>query len=94
MKGIGLLICWRVTFAKLLLRGSDKSHGETMRIVSLIDKKDVIERILRRLGLWQDGVRVHCPLSSLCAHGSSLSASNCRPRPRRAKSDFLSVVGT
>ena len=38
-----------------------------MRIVSLIDKKDVIERILRRLGLWQDGVRVHCPLSSLCA---------------------------
>ena len=29
-----------------------------MRIVSLIDDKAVIERILRRLGLWQQGVRV------------------------------------
>ena len=31
-----------------------------MRIVSLIDQEDVIERILRHLGLWQEGVRVHC----------------------------------
>jgi hypothetical protein len=31
-----------------------------MRIVSLIDEEDVIERILGRLGLWQEGVRVHC----------------------------------
>ena len=31
-----------------------------MRIVSLIDEEDVIERILRHLGLWQEGVRVHC----------------------------------
>ena len=30
-----------------------------MRIVSLIDQEDVIERILRHLGLWQEGVRVH-----------------------------------
>ena len=28
-----------------------------MRIVSLIDQEDVIERILRHLGLWQEGVR-------------------------------------
>ena len=27
-----------------------------MRIVSLIDEKDVIEHILRHLGLWQEGV--------------------------------------
>ena len=31
-----------------------------MRIVSLIDQEDVIERILRHLELWQEGVRVHC----------------------------------
>jgi hypothetical protein len=30
-----------------------------MRIVSPIDEEDVIERILRHLGLWQEGVRVH-----------------------------------
>ena len=30
-----------------------------MRIVSLIDEEDVIERILRHLALWQEGVRVH-----------------------------------
>ena len=30
-----------------------------MRIVSLFDQEDVIERILRHLGLWQEGVRVH-----------------------------------
>ena len=30
-----------------------------MRIVSLIDQEDVIERILRHLGLWQEGGRVH-----------------------------------
>ena len=29
-----------------------------MRIVSLIDDREVIERILRHLGLWQQGVRV------------------------------------
>jgi hypothetical protein len=29
-----------------------------MRIVSLIDDKAVIERILRHLGLWEQGVRV------------------------------------
>ena len=31
-----------------------------MRIVSLIDQEDVIERILCHLGLWQEGVRVRC----------------------------------
>ena len=30
-----------------------------MRIVSLIDEEDVIERILRHLGLWQEGGCVH-----------------------------------
>ena len=30
-----------------------------VRIVSLIDEMDVSERILRRLGLWQEGVCVH-----------------------------------
>ena len=35
-----------------------KCSGE-MRIVSLIDQEDVIERILHHLGLWQEGVRVH-----------------------------------
>jgi Putative transposase len=30
-----------------------------MRIVSLIDEEDVIERILRHLGLWQEGRCVH-----------------------------------
>ena len=30
-----------------------------IRIVSLFDQEDVIERILRHLGLWQEGVRVH-----------------------------------
>jgi hypothetical protein len=29
-----------------------------MRIVALIDDRAVIERILRHLGLWQQGVRV------------------------------------
>ena len=29
-----------------------------MRIVALIDDRDIIERILRHLGLWQQGVRV------------------------------------
>jgi hypothetical protein len=29
-----------------------------MRIVALIDDREVIERILRHLGLWQQGVRV------------------------------------
>ena len=29
-----------------------------MRIVALIDEHEVIERILRHLGLWQQGVRV------------------------------------
>ncbi len=30
-----------------------------IRIVSLIDQEDVIERILHHVGLWQEGVRVH-----------------------------------
>ena len=29
-----------------------------MRVVALIDEADVIERILRHLGLWDAGVRV------------------------------------
>ena len=29
-----------------------------MRIVALIDDREVIERILRHLGLWEQGVRV------------------------------------
>ncbi len=32
--------------------------SKEMRIVSLIDDRAVIERILRHLGLWQQGVRV------------------------------------
>jgi hypothetical protein len=35
-----------------------KCHNE-MRIVSLIDDPEVIERILRHLGLWQQGVRLY-----------------------------------
>jgi len=34
-----------------------KCHNE-MRVVSLIDDRAVIERILRHLGLWEQGVRV------------------------------------
>ena len=30
-----------------------------MRIVALIDAREVIEKILRHLGLWEEGVRVH-----------------------------------
>ena len=29
-----------------------------MRIVSLIDKRDILEKILKCPGLWQEGVRV------------------------------------
>ena len=29
-----------------------------MRIVAFIDDRNVIERILRHLGLWEEGVRV------------------------------------
>ena len=36
-------------------------RGQQMRIVSLIDQEDVIERILRHLGLWQEG----------CVHSST-----------------------
>jgi len=32
--------------------------GQQMRIIALIDEADVIERILRHLGLWEAGVRV------------------------------------
>jgi hypothetical protein len=32
--------------------------GTEMRIVALIDEATVIERILRHLGLWEEGVRV------------------------------------
>ena len=34
-----------------------RCHHE-MRIIALIDEADVIERILRHLGLWEVGVRV------------------------------------
>lgn len=37
-----------------------------MRIVALIDERKVIERILRHLGLWEEGVR---PESRPCAAG-------------------------
>ena len=30
-----------------------------MRIVALIDQREVIERILRHLGLWEEGVRLY-----------------------------------
>ena len=30
-----------------------------MRIVALIDEREVIERILRHLGLWEEGVKLH-----------------------------------
>jgi len=41
-----------------------------MRIVSLIDERAVIERILRHLGMWQQGVRV-CPATGppVAGHG-------------------------
>jgi len=32
--------------------------GKEMRIVALIDDREVIESILRHLGLWEQGVRV------------------------------------
>ena len=38
--------------------GEQRAVGQEMRIVSLIDDRAVIERILRHLGLWQQGVRV------------------------------------
>jgi len=47
-----------------------------MRIVSLIDDPEVIERILRHLGLWEQGVRVlparACP--EPCPKGSGSRA--------------------
>ena len=30
-----------------------------MRIIALIDEREVIERILRHLGLWEEGVRLN-----------------------------------
>jgi len=30
-----------------------------MRIVALIDQREVIERILRHLGLWTEGIRLN-----------------------------------
>ena len=52
-----------------------KCHNE-MRIVSLIDDPEVIERILRHLGLWEQGVRVlptrACP--EPCPKGSGSRA--------------------
>jgi hypothetical protein len=30
-----------------------------IRIVALIDEREVLERILRHLGLWEQGIRVH-----------------------------------
>jgi hypothetical protein len=30
-----------------------------MRIIALIDEPDVIKRILRHIGLWEQGIRVH-----------------------------------
>jgi hypothetical protein len=124
-----------------------------MRIVSLIDEEDAIERILRHLGLCQEGMRVHCgtdptnetthapwfddpfpdydtepvvafsghlkrPAAPKCASRTpssaapalrrrltsgptfvtlrpwkrTLSASDSGPMPRRAKSNFLSVI--
>jgi hypothetical protein len=38
--------------------GARSAHGKCL--VSLIEEEDVMERILRHLGLWQEGVRVHC----------------------------------
>ena len=52
-----------------------KCHNE-MRVVSLIDDPEVIERILRHLGLWQQGVRIlparACP--EPCPKGSGSRA--------------------
>jgi len=56
-----------------------------MRIVSLIDDRAVIERILRHLGLWEQGVRV-TPTTGppVAAHGERavepwLDLSACVP---------------
>ena len=54
---------WRTTISLLSARrdafAEPFQHSALwqMRIVSLIDQEDVIERILRHLGLWQEGVR-------------------------------------
>jgi hypothetical protein len=77
---------------------------------SLIDEEDVIERILRHLGLWQEGVRVHSgtdppgetTLDPWLDASSPTTTPNRSwrspppemPTPRRAKSDFLSVTPT
>ena len=39
-------------------RVRDRLTPKEMRIVALIDERELIERILRHLGLWQQGVRV------------------------------------
>ena len=43
----------------LIALGLRSLKSREMRIVSLIDEEDVIERILRHLGLWQEGGCVH-----------------------------------
>ena len=44
----------------VFLRGVDLKMGLIERLAGCFsDEEDVLERILRHLGLWQEGVRVH-----------------------------------
>ena len=66
-----------------------------MRIIALIDDREVIERILRHLGLREEGVRVPAFPASF-RHTPFIQTPFFLHTPsqtrRRAKSDFLLVV--
>ena len=40
-------------------RAAEEANNEEGQAVQLIDEREVVERILRHLGLWEQGVRVH-----------------------------------
>jgi hypothetical protein len=79
-----------------------------MRIVALIDEREVIERILRHLGLWEEGVRLNparappdgqdanlekTPLSNTFFAMKSLTrTAPTGAYPNCLKGDFLSVI--
>ena len=64
-----------------------------MRIVSLIDDPEVIERILRHLSLWEQGVRERLSLrdrtgvSLICTPAAK--RAHYRPRPRSDGSESV-----
>jgi len=72
-----------------------------MRIVSLIDERDVIVKMLKCLGLWQQGVRVdpqqqlrldiHPSIPHEYHHGRIPLNPETAFRRDHAKSDFLSI---